>query len=73
MPYPVGISSPKLETNKKGYVMSQNKVITLKKPGENSEDLLTELLRTGAQRLIADAGKHRQRKYQGSPQSLVEE
>ena len=35
--------------------MSQNKVISLKKPGENTEDLLTELLRTGAQRLITEA------------------
>ncbi len=35
--------------------MSQNKVIDLKKPGENSEDLLTDLLRSGAKRLIADA------------------
>jgi len=35
--------------------MSKNKVITLKKPGENSEDLLTDLLRSGAKRLIADA------------------
>lgn len=55
MTYPVGISPQKLNPNKKGYVMSQSKVIDLKKPGENSEDLLTELLRNGAQRLIADA------------------
>ena len=35
--------------------MSKNKVIAFKKPGEISGDPLTELLRTGAQRLIADA------------------
>ncbi len=35
--------------------MSKNKVIALKKPGEISGDPLTELLRAGAQRLIADA------------------
>jgi transposase-like protein len=35
--------------------MSKNKIIALKKPGEISEDPLTELLRIGAKRLIADA------------------
>ena len=35
--------------------MSKNKVIALKKPGELSEDPLTEWLRSGAKRLIADA------------------
>jgi putative transposase len=35
--------------------MSKNKVIALKKPGEFSEDPLTEMLRVGARRLIADA------------------
>ncbi len=35
--------------------MSKNKVIVFKKPGEISGDPLTELLRTGAQRLITDA------------------
>ena len=35
--------------------MSKNKIIVLKKPGEFSEDPLTELLRSGAKRLIADA------------------
>ena len=35
--------------------MSKNKIITLKKPGEISEDPLTELLRTGARKLIAEA------------------
>ncbi len=55
MTYPVGNSRPKLKPNKKGYVMSKNKIIDLKKPGENSEDLLTELLHSGAKRLIADA------------------
>lgn len=35
--------------------MSKNKIIALKKPGEISEDPLTELLRTGAKKLIADA------------------
>jgi putative transposase len=35
--------------------MSKNIVIALKKPGELSEDPLTELLRIGARRLIADA------------------
>jgi len=35
--------------------MNKNKVITFKKPGEISEDPLTELLRNGARRLIADA------------------
>ena len=35
--------------------MGKNKVIALKKPGELSEDPLTELLRNGAQQLIAGA------------------
>ena len=35
--------------------MSKNKVIVFKKPGEISGDPLTELLHTGAQRLITDA------------------
>ena len=35
--------------------MSKNKIIALKKPGEFCEDPLTELLRNGAQRLIAEA------------------
>lgn len=35
--------------------MSQNKIITLKNPEENSVDPLTELLRTGARKLISDA------------------
>jgi len=35
--------------------MSKNKIIALKKPGEISEDPLTELLRTGARKLIAEA------------------
>lgn len=35
--------------------MSKNRIIALKKPGEFSEDPLTELLRSGAKRLIADA------------------
>ena len=35
--------------------MSQGKVVTLKKPGDLSRDPLTELLRTGAQQLIAQA------------------
>jgi transposase-like protein len=35
--------------------MSKNKIIALKKPGEISEDPLTELLRHGARQLIVDA------------------
>lgn len=35
--------------------MSKNKVIAFKKPGDISEDPLTELLRHGARQLIADA------------------
>ena len=35
--------------------MFNSKVITLKKPGEFIEDPLTELLRTGARQLIANA------------------
>lgn len=35
--------------------MNQNKIIELKKPGEFSEDPLTELLRNGARQLISDA------------------
>ena len=35
--------------------MSNNKIIELKKPGEFSEDPLTELLRNGARQLISDA------------------
>jgi putative transposase len=56
MTYPVGNSSPQTYSNKKrGYVMNKNKIIALKKPGEISEDPLTELLRSGARKLIADA------------------
>jgi hypothetical protein len=55
MTYPVGSSSPKLNSNKKGYVKSERKIIPLKKPGEISEDPLTDLLRTGARQLIAQA------------------
>jgi hypothetical protein len=40
---------------KKGYVMSKNKIIALKKPGEFSADPLTELLRHCARQLIVDA------------------
>jgi len=35
--------------------MSKNKIIAFKKPGEIYEDPLTDLLRNGARRLIADA------------------
>jgi transposase-like protein len=35
--------------------MSKNKVIPLKKPGDNTADPLTELLRSGARKLITDA------------------
>ncbi len=35
--------------------MDKNKVISLKKPGDNSEDPLTELLRNGARQLVAEA------------------
>ena len=35
--------------------MSKSKIIAFKKPGDISEDPLTELLRTGARRLIANA------------------
>ena len=35
--------------------MSKNKIIELKKPGEFSENPLTELLRNGARQLISDA------------------
>ncbi|SHI14032.1 hypothetical protein SAMN02745124_04310, partial [Desulfofustis glycolicus DSM 9705] len=35
--------------------MMNNKVIELKKPGEFTEDPLTELLRTGARQLIGEA------------------
>ncbi|SDP80196.1 Transposase, Mutator family [Desulforhopalus singaporensis] len=35
--------------------MSKNKIIALKKPGEFSEDTLTELFRNGARQLIAEA------------------
>ena len=35
--------------------MSKNIIITLKEPGEISADPLTELLRSGARKLIADA------------------
>ena len=35
--------------------MSKNKIIALKKPGEISADPLTELLRSGARKLITDA------------------
>jgi transposase-like protein len=55
MTYPVGIRSPKLNSNKEGYVMSKSKIIVFKTPGDISEDPLTELLRTGARQLIASA------------------
>ena len=55
MTYPVGNSRPKLNPNKKGYVMTDNKIIALKKPGEFAADPLTELLRNGARDLIANA------------------
>jgi hypothetical protein len=55
MTYPVGIRAPKLNSNKKGYVMSKSKIIAFKKPGDISEDPFTELLRTGARQLIANA------------------
>jgi transposase-like protein len=35
--------------------MSKNKIVKLEKPGDFSEDPLTELLRSGARQLIADA------------------
>lgn len=35
--------------------MSKNRIIALKKPGKISEDPLTELLRSGARKLITDA------------------
>ena len=35
--------------------MSKNKVIPFEKPGDNSGDPLTELLRSGARKLITDA------------------
>ena len=35
--------------------MNDNKIIPLEKPGENTEDLLTELLRNGARNLINEA------------------
>ena len=35
--------------------MSKSKIIAFKKPGDISEDPLTELLRTGARQLIANA------------------
>ena len=38
--HPVGISSPKQNSDKKGYAMGENKIIALKKPGEFSEDLI---------------------------------
>jgi putative transposase len=40
---------------KKGYVMNKSKVVALKTPREISENPLTELLRTGAKQLIAEA------------------
>jgi len=40
---------------KRGYVMSKNKIVKLEKPGEFSEDPLTELLQQGARQLIAEA------------------
>ena len=35
--------------------MSKNKVIPFEKPGDNTADPLTELLRSGARKLITDA------------------
>jgi hypothetical protein len=46
------MSSPKLNSNKNGYVTSKSKIIAFKKTGDISEDPLTELLRTGARQLI---------------------
>lgn len=56
MTYPVGTQFAKTKIPTiKGYVMNKNKIVKFKKPGEISEDPLTELLRSGARRLIADA------------------
>jgi hypothetical protein len=56
MTYPVGTKFAKTKIPTiKGYVMSKNTVVTLKKPGDISEDPLTELLRSGARQLIAEA------------------
>jgi hypothetical protein len=52
MTYSVEMSSPKLNSNKNGYVTSKSKIIAFKKTGDISEDPLTELLRTGARQLI---------------------
>jgi len=46
-------SSPKLDSNKKGYVITKSNVFDLKKRDESNTDLLTELLRSGARQLIA--------------------
>jgi hypothetical protein len=40
---------------KKNTSYCKNSIIPLKKPGDISEDPLTELLRSGARQLIADA------------------
>ncbi|WP_306548627.1 hypothetical protein, partial [Desulfobulbus sp.] len=43
MTHPVGISSPKPNSNKKRYVISKSKIIAFKRPGNISEDRLTGL------------------------------
>jgi len=56
MTYPVGtkFAKTKIPTTK-GYVMDKNTVVTFKKPGDISKDPLSELLRSGARQLIAEA------------------
>lgn len=55
MTYPVGTVRQNLNSNKKGYVMNNSKILELKKPAEISADPLTELLRNGARKLITEA------------------
>ena len=53
--------------------MSKNRIITFKKPGDISEDPLTELLRKGARQLIADAVEFELQEFLGHYAALTNE
>jgi len=42
-------------STREGYAMTEDPVVQLRQPGDLSEDPLTEILRVGARRLLAQA------------------
>ncbi len=42
-------------STREGYAMTEDTVVQLRQPGDLSEDPLTEVLRVGARRLLAQA------------------